>query len=138
MQLPTTVDPIKLAKQQSVLNGALLLSRCERLQAICEQVGEVSVSLQFGQDAARIYFIQGEITGVLNAICQRCNQMMQLPIQATFMLSPVVSEARAKNLPDNYEPVFMEDELVNLHEMVEDELLLVLPMVPKHEICTAF
>ncbi len=136
MQLPKTLDPIKFAKQHIQLNGELPLSLCSRLEEICHQDNhQAEVDLQFDQDAARLYFIKGAIKVTLNLICQRCNSVMQHPINHEFLLSPVVSDERAKNLPSTYEPVFMQDELISVYEMIEDEILLALPMVPKHEQC---
>ncbi len=60
---------------------------------------------------------------------------MSYEIDISFLLSPVISEERAKNLPDQYEPVFMQNESIALYDMIEDEILLALPMVPKHKQC---
>lgn len=138
MQLPKSIDPIKFAKQHAQIQGDLSLSICERLQEICNQENnQADIDLQFGQDANRFYFIKGHIKTTLNLICQRCNSPMHYVMDTAFVLSPVTSEARAKNLPDAYEPVFMQNEMVAVYEMIEDEILLALPMVPKHDECLA-
>lgn len=136
MQLPKTLDPIKFAKQHVHIQGQCALSVLPRVQAISDQGDhQAVVDLQFGQDASRTYFIQGTLKATLTLICQRCNGLMSYEMDISFMLSPVVSEERAKNLPDRYEPVFMADEIISVYEMIEDEMLLALPMVPKHEVC---
>jgi uncharacterized protein len=136
MLLPKTLDPIKLAKQQSRLSGELPLSMCNRLQDIDDQANHVAqVDLQFGQDDSRLYFIKGELKATVNLQCQRCNAPMQYTIDTSFALSPVTSEERAKTLSERYDPVFMNDEVIDIHAMIEDEILLALPMVPKHEQC---
>lgn len=136
MQLPQSLEPIRLAKLGAQMQGELQLSTCERLQELCDQKNnQAIVDLQFGQDASRIYFIKGHVKATVNLICQRCNTLMHFDLDISFALSPVTSEARAKNLPEAYEPVFMTDEMVAVYEMIEDEILLALPMVWKHEIC---
>lgn len=132
-----TLDPIKLGKQQAVLTFTFPLSSFSRLQTICDQHDEtVRVQLQFGQDTSRVYFIRGEIHGALHLVCQRCNTSMVFKLDSTFQLSPVTSEERAKRLSDLYEPIYLNDDgLIDVNEMVEDEILLMMPMVPKHEQC---
>ncbi|OGT33784.1 MAG: hypothetical protein A3C44_05140 [Gammaproteobacteria bacterium RIFCSPHIGHO2_02_FULL_39_13] len=137
MQIPKTVDPIKLAKQKTQLSGEISLATCARLQEIADQKNNhATVDLTFGQDEARIYFIRGNIHAMVNVICQRCNSSMPLEMDVSFLLSPVVSEEHVKKLPNQYEPIVMADDHVNLCEAVEDEILLALPMIPKHEQCT--
>ena len=133
-RLPKTVDPIKLGKHQATLTGYLSLRDFNRLQEILNQEGQVvDVVLQFGQDRSRVYFIKGQIKATVNLICQRCNQPMEYEIKSEFVLSPVISDAHAKKLPDGYEPVWMENDRVFLMDMIEDEILLALPMIAKHE-----
>lgn len=136
--LPRTVDPIKFAKQNAQMEGSIKLSTFRRLQEIGDQKDlEVQVTLVFGQDLSRIYFIRGQLIATVNLTCQRCNCAMTYLIDNSLALSPVTSEDRAKNLSDSYEPIFMHDDSVNLHEAIEEEILLALPMVPKHEACVA-
>src|SRR3990167_4341591 len=110
--LPKNLDPIKFAKQNLTLQGQLPLAICPRLQDIGDQQNnQAEINLQFGQDASRLYFIRGQLKTTVNLICQRCNCSMLYEMDISFALSPVVSEERAKNLPEAYEPVFMQDEL---------------------------
>ena len=135
-QLPKQIDPIKFAKQHAQLNGQLSLHDLPRLQEICDQKNNIAeITLEFNQDTSRIYFISGKIKANLNLICQRCNSVMPYEMNISFLLSPVISEERAKNLPKKYEPVFMQDDLVSVYDMIEDEILLALPLVQKHEKC---
>lgn len=134
-QLPKLLDPIKLGKLNTVISGQILLRNLNRLQSIADQLDQLAqVTLQFGQDESHFYFIKERIQATVHLICQRCNQPMQCEIDATMILSPVVSDERAKKLPDCYEPVSMTNESIAVIDMVEDEILLVLPMVPKHAV----
>ncbi len=135
-QLPRSLDPIKLAKQNAQLQGQLLLRELPRIQDIFDQADQqAQIDLQFGQDNKRFYFMEGKIKATLNLICQRCTHSMHFDLDSSFLLSPVTSDERAKNLPAKYEPVFMQDELIFVYEMIEDEILLALPMVAKHGKC---
>ena len=135
MLLPKTIDPIRIAKQGAHLEGQLLLRQCERLQAICDQAdlkAEVTMDLNIDH-VARVPFIKGTIVTTVNQICQRCNGPMQHDLDISFALSPMASEAQSKNLSNRYDPLVVEDECVLVSEMIEDEILLALPMVSRHE-----
>lgn len=136
MLLPKTLDPIRVAKQGAHLEGQLSLHLCERLQAICDQANlRAQVIMDLNMDhKANVPFIRGNIVTKVNMICQRCDKPMQYELDIPFLLSPMVSEKQSKNLPSEYEPLMVHDERVIVSEMIEDEILLALPMVSRHEI----
>jgi len=70
------------------------------------------------------------------AVCQRCLQPMDVPLQVDRWFRFVADEATAEAQDDGSE----EDLLVlsrefSLHGLIEDELLLDMPLVPRHEQC---
>lgn len=131
--LNTIIDPIRLAKQGVHLNGEISLKQFSRLRAICEQKDQpVRVDLAFGVDKTLIMYVRGHITLTVDLICQRCNEAMTQKINTVFSLSPVLSEAVAKQLPIRYEPLMVIDGVISVYDMIEDEILLTLPMVSKH------
>ncbi len=136
MLLPKTLDPIRVAKQGAHLEGQLSLHQCERLQAICDQADlKAQVIMDLNMDIkANVPFIRGTIATTVNMVCQRCNKPMQYDLDIPFSLSPMVSEKQAKNLPSEYEPLMVHDEQVVVAEVIEDEILLALPMVSRHEV----
>lgn len=69
-------------------------------------------------------------------VCQRCLGAFEVPLRVSTRFRFVADEATALAEDDSAE----EDLLVlskqfNLHELIEDELLMALPIVPKHEVC---
>lgn len=68
--------------------------------------------------------------------CQRCLTPVDVPLELEREFRFVADEATAEALDDECE----EDLLAisrdfDLHELIEDELLMALPVVPKHEEC---
>jgi uncharacterized protein len=57
---------------------------------------------------------------------------MQLPVQVEFSLSPVSGPVEAENLPDEYDPLMLEDALLHPLDLIEDELILAIPPAPRH------
>jgi uncharacterized protein len=65
-------------------------------------------------------------------ICQRCLQAFGWPVASEFKLAFVADEAAEAGLPPDYDAVLLGYERPSLRDMVEDELLLALPLVPMH------
>ena len=133
MALPKQVDPIKLARQEAKISGELFLKDCPRLQAIADQKNAVVlVELQFFKDEFGKYVIAGCCDAKVQLVCQRCNNIVEKQVVADVYLCPVLSESQAKNLPVDYDPLVTSGDMVSMAELVEDELLLALPMAPTH------
>jgi uncharacterized protein len=137
MTFPAEIEPIGLARNQTYLVFDVPLARCERLQALSPQTSDARLELRFGFDG-RIPFIKGNLTAPVNVICERCNLPMTIQLAISLSLSPVLNDEKAKHLPVIYDPIVIVEGVFNTIDMVEEELLLALPMVPKHEsMCVA-
>ncbi|MEO8310570.1 MAG: YceD family protein [Caldimonas sp.] len=68
--------------------------------------------------------------------CQRCLQPMRVPLRATRRIFFVDGEDEAAALDaDSEDDVLALAPALDLAELIEDELLLALPLVPRHEHC---
>lgn len=132
-RLPEFIDPIHLAATGQLLTGELSLSGMRRLApALSKTQGVVGVELEFGQDAQHIPFLRGHIRARLEVVCQRCLRPVDWDIDVQTSLGIVTSQAQAERLPEYYEPLLVESDLMPLVAIVEDELILNLPDMPKH------
>ncbi|HEX2542285.1 MAG TPA: DUF177 domain-containing protein [Caldimonas sp.] len=68
--------------------------------------------------------------------CQRCLQAMAVPlhVERRFFFVPGEDEAAALD-EDSEDDVLALIPSFDLHGLVEDELLLALPIVPRHDVC---
>ncbi len=73
------------------------------------------------------------ITGTVTMICQRCLNPMRQTIEATTRVVLLASEAEADRAPDDLEAFLAADGCVSAAELVAEELLLALPLAPRHE-----
>lgn len=134
--LPQRVDPLRFAQHGVKLDAQLSADKLIRLASAVHAVpGDVWADLQFLVDESRRRVVQGELTAGVEVICQRCMQAMNLDLQVSLNLAVVVSEEQAKLLPEEYEPWLIDAELnqSDLYEILEEELLLALPIVALHE-----
>jgi uncharacterized protein len=133
-RLPDLIDPVRLAEQGGALQGQIPLSRMPRLrEAIASDEGVVEVALEFGVDEFGVRYLVGRVEAALRLVCQRCLEPMDVHITAQPSLGVVRTDHEAERLPPSYEPLQIGDEPVPLVAVVEDELLLALPIVPMHE-----
>ena len=133
-QLPETVKPFSLADSRQALDGELPLARMPRLtEQLDDSSGTVAVTLQFGCDSQRIPFVQGRIRADLTMTCQRCMESVRVPVNIDFSLALLRSAAGMNELPVQYEPLVVDSARMSLLAMVEDELLLALPIVAMHD-----
>lgn len=132
--LPLEFEPFSLARQGAVFAGTIAVDRFLRLRELLNsQQGQVKVSIEVGREAYGRVYIKGQIIANLELLCQRCGKPMDYAINVALNLSPVLTEAQVVDVPDNYEPWVTHDAPISVLEMVEEELLLALPMIAKHQ-----
>lgn len=72
----------------------------------------------------------------LALVCQRCLQPVRLPVEVDNRIRFVRGESEAAELDAESEhDVLAADGAVDLRELIEDEMLMALPYVPRHEHC---
>ncbi len=64
--------------------------------------------------------------------CQRCLAEVTVDVEARAELAFVDDEATVPVVPESHDPVIMEAGRVSLAALVEEELLLAMPIVPMH------
>ncbi len=133
--LPSTIDPIQLAERGARLTGTLPLKGMARLAQNClDDAGEVFVDLAFERgEGEEVLLMHGRLRVTLRVTCQRCLEGMDLALEASPWFILARSEKRRDMLGEEPD-VLVADKPLSLSGLVEDELLLALPMVPMHEI----
>ncbi len=132
--LPQYIDPVALAKQGGSLNGMLEVAQMSRLhEFLASNQGEVTVALQFDRDDEGCYLVQGQLSAQLHLCCQRCGQAFERALSAKPCLQVITQIEQAQELGQNREPLWVRDQPLELLRMVEEELLLALPMVVEHD-----
>lgn len=132
-RLPVHIDPIRMADTRRLFQGEVGLAEMPRLvEALQDDDGKVSVSLEFGTDEEGIRVMRGRVEAQVTLICQRCLEPMHHQVDNQFALGLVRSETEAEELPSHYEPLLLDGKPLFLRDVIEDEMLLALPIVPRH------
>ncbi|VAW70550.1 hypothetical protein MNBD_GAMMA09-2218 [hydrothermal vent metagenome] len=131
--LPVYLNFVQKANIGTELQGNWPISRLKRLsEALLSNEGDVKVELVFDR-AGRIPFIEGHLRAELKLKCQRCMQEMAFVVDNRFKLGLVLNEKQMTELPDEYEPYLVKEDNNFLPDILEDELLLSLPLVAMHD-----
>ena len=139
MSLPAQIDPRKLALQGISLEGEFAVKNLTRLKDSVEAVtGALKVSLQFSLDESRQPMVTGSASICVDVVCQRCLDIVNKEINTAIALQIIWSEDQLSNVAPNYEPWIVVDKFADLDVVIEDEVLLALPIVNYHNIgeCT--
>lgn len=133
-RLPATIDPIDLGERGARLSGVLPLKAMPRLAQVClNEAGEARVDLTFDRsEGHEVHTMRGAIDATVRATCQRCLEPMELRFHAQAELMFVRPLAGAASVAEDAEVIEVDKPLV-LSELIEDELLLAMPMIPMHE-----
>ncbi len=131
--LPDRLDLLAAAEAGRLLRGSMPLVRLQRvLPALKSSDGELQVELELGKALDGTRFMAGTIHGAVELQCQRCLNTMGLPLSLEFRLGIVQDHADVHRLHECYEPLVVGSEPTMLAEIVTDEVLLALPLVPAH------
>ena len=134
-RLPEFIDPWRLADQGKRFAGHIELDKLPRLAAVLmDTAGTADFDLLFDRDNRRRATIKGFVRSSLKLECQRCLERLELPVDARVSLAVIEVAAEAERLPEEYAPILIEEDRLPLLDLVEDELLLAIPQIPRHEL----
>ena len=133
-QLPKQVDAVKLVNVNQRLTAKIDSKYLTRLAAAVVRCdAPVECDIEFAQDMEKHRLMKGSCKTQVVMICQRCLGEIELPVQSDFEIGLVFNDEQAAQLPRRLEPVELDAEgHLNLWEVMEDEVLLALPMLPMH------
>ncbi len=137
-RLKRITDAFRFAKEGRVLEGTLPLSTLERLHDLLAVVeGEIIFRLKGSKGARGEHLLQLVVTGTLPLACQRCLKAVpyDLDVDSLLELVPEGAELSQDELEDDTRDFLPVAKELEVAELVEDEILLALPVAPRHEKC---
>lgn len=130
-RLPARFKAAEAVARRQQLTGVLAIAMLPRLvEALSAPAGQLTISAEFGTHPRSVGRAKGRITGMLPLTCQRSLQVFEWPLDIGFDWIMVRDEAEEERLLADADPVMLEDEQLKLHEAIEDEVLLALPLIP--------
>lgn len=130
--LPESVDAWRMVSARRSFQGSLPIAAMPRLcEALADDAGLAQYQLDFGRDEFGTAYVDVRVQAPLSLVCQRTLDPFIMPVTVESRLGLIRSEREEASLPAGCEPLLIaEDDKLNPIDVIEDELLLALPLVP--------
>ena len=133
--LPESVDAWRTVTARRIFQGRIGLDTMPRLaESLADTAGECEYWIGFDRDELGVAFLELRAEATLPLVCQRTLNRFELPVTIGQRLGLIRDEREEAALPEGYEPVLVPaDGALRLADMIEDELILAVPVVPLSE-----
>ena len=144
-----SADPMKkrfiwaqLVDQASEIEGVFKPSSSARLvDALSldgvtdEGLPDIEVHLSFDRDNRGRPAVRGRCNWQMESDCVRCDQSLMLNLEAGFSLIIVDQQETLSKLNQNEDGIVADGKWIHLVDIIEDPILLAIPMAPRHANC---
>jgi len=131
-EYPDWISPGRAAEGKRVFSGTIPLSRMKRLAPLLvDAQGDASFVAGLKKDLENRVIIDLQVEAALPLVCQASLEVYDEQVKRQSELAVIDHESDLAELPDHYEPVKTENGRLAIASLVEDELLLGLPQIPR-------
>jgi len=141
-EFPDIVDPWKAADGRRTFQGTMPIKRMQRLGPMLAPEIEspesallarenAAFSARFAYDRQGLITIRLDVEAELPLICQRSLEPYREKVNRRSWLAVIEDLTEQEVIPDMYDPVLVENRRLALLDIVEEELLLAVPQVPR-------
>ena len=132
------IDGLEFARTGGKLQGEWPLADFPRLRdALLGNTGSLKYELRGVPEAQGRPGLKLRIEGSLQLACQRCLGALEFPlrIENTLLLAGSQAEIDAEPIEAEGPERIVAGREMPVHDLIEDELLLAIPIAPRHEHC---
>ena len=135
------IDAFEFARDGRVLDGTILLAEFPRLLDVLLKVdGELKARVVGLYDDDRKSWLQVECSGSLVLRCQRCLESVVFPVSINSRLQLKAGDAEVADwsddgLDDDEFDIIPASQPWLVKDLIEDEVILQLPVSPMHSTC---
>jgi uncharacterized protein len=142
-EFPDFIDPWKAADGRRTFQGTMPIQRMQRLLPLLapadkleagqvQDYGLARFTADFSYDRQGLLTIALEVEADVSLICQRSLAPYVEKIKRKSNLTVIEEVAEHDSVPEHYDPVLVEHRRMALQDIVEEELLLAIPQVPRN------
>lgn len=122
-----------LSQRAARLDGEIDAARLTRLREwLHSDDGRVRAGLRFGRQGGGYITVELSYETDLELACQRCLEPMRETACGRVALVVLEDESMAAGAPAGYEPIMLYGGRLQPATVIEDELIVSLPLVPRH------
>ena len=132
------IDGFEFASAGATQQGVWPLSGFSRLRdMLASDAGEVAYRIQGTSDEHGRPALKVRVEGTLQLRCQRCLEPLPFEVKAQdlLVLAATLSEIDAEPADANAPDRIVAGKEMPVRDLVEDEVLLAIPLAPRHERC---
>ena len=132
------IDSLEFAREGRELSGELPLADMPRVAAsLLSSEGLLSYRLTGELGARGEPLLRLELTGSLPLQCQRCLERLDSPLDVNVLYElRSGGELTQDDLEDDSRDFLPLDRAMDVVALIEDEVILALPVAPRHEDCS--
>jgi uncharacterized protein len=134
------IDGLEFARTGAKLTGAWPVAAFARLHdALRSTEGTLSYELRGVPEQQGRPALQLKVDGTLQLLCQRCLGALAFPlrIEVSLLLAATQAEIDAEPVAADGPESIVAGREMQVQALVEDEVLLAIPIAPRHEACAS-
>jgi uncharacterized protein len=134
------IDGLEFARTGLNLRGEWPLADFPRLRdALRADSGVLAYEIQGVPEEQGSPALRLRLDGMLQLTCQRCLGALEFPLHvgASLLLAATQAEIDAEPLEADGPERIVAGKEMPVHDLIEDEVLLAIPIAPRHEHCAA-
>ena len=134
-------DAFEFARDGRVLDGTISLVEFPRLLDVLHEFdGELQVRIEGRNDDEHKSWLRIMGSGSVFLRCQRCLERMEFPVRISSRLQLRVGSAESvdwsdEELDNDEFDILPASRPLAVKDLIEDEVILLLPVSPMHEVC---
>jgi uncharacterized protein len=133
--LQIEVDPVLCGNQERHISGELRYEQLQQIQTdIDASSSPILAELMFSR-VGKFVVLTGRISSNLVLQCAACLESMSFLVDIDLKLAVINDEALLGLIPTGYEPYLFDGDKLLINELVESEVVLMLPAIARHEVC---
>jgi len=126
-------DLESLADRGVTLSGELNIGQLTRLRGLLHSdSGSVRATLRFRQRGDGWLASEVEYRADVELVCQRCLEPFRQELEESVNVVIADSDSLPATAPTGFEPFELEDGRLQPVQLIEDEVIVAIPLVPKH------
>ncbi len=134
------IDAFEFSRSNGHRDGVTPVAEMSRLNKDCaDQSGEIAWSVDGATHKAGYPQLTLSVAGTVKLVCQRCLSPFSFEMESSTVLVLGKDDEHAdeieETLDDESIDVIVGNRSCDIRDLIEDEALLALPQVPKHDVC---
>jgi len=130
------IDGLQFARSGSEQRGSLTIDSLPRLAQMQASTEGLEYRLCGGTASTGRACLRISVKGSVQLVCQRCLGPLLFPLKVEAELQLAEDAREIAQADDDIDRV-LASSAMDVAQLVEDEVILALPMVPRHETCAA-